>query len=230
MLTRYSHSADTLCLSIRALRLSGEEAPANSGSLLSPEIARWNHVGWRCMHEKAGPQEPWGLTSLHSSLVHSTRVPQHLRHTWGNSDGLPHDGSELPVVSTQKGWNVSVESLTQVTLAKWCSTTCWLSGIWAGASAVSQLFPEPEWKWTCCQLPHMPRVPFPHSSTIHSVRRHWFSASQHTELCHVQQLILTSQLDDIGKAHITNQYRFTGERFYSWKIITPFIDSLSIIS
>lgn len=33
MLTRYSPSADTLCLSIRALRLSGEEAPALSGSV-----------------------------------------------------------------------------------------------------------------------------------------------------------------------------------------------------
>lgn len=33
------HSPDTLCLSVRALRLSGKEAPANSGPFLSPGTA-----------------------------------------------------------------------------------------------------------------------------------------------------------------------------------------------
>ena len=47
MPTQYSLSADTLCLSIRALRLSRGEAPALFGSILSPGAARWSHEGWR---------------------------------------------------------------------------------------------------------------------------------------------------------------------------------------
>lgn len=68
MPTQYSHSADTLCLSIRALRLSGEEAPALSGSVLSPGTTRRNHVGWSCVQEKTGPREQECLTSLPSFL------------------------------------------------------------------------------------------------------------------------------------------------------------------
>lgn len=45
----------------------------------------------------------------------------------------------------------------------------------------------------------------------------------------MHQLILVSQLYELGKAYMINQYHFIGERFYSWKVILPFIDSLPLI-
>lgn len=101
MPTQYSHSPDILCLSIRALRLSGEEAPANSGSFLSPGAARWNHVGWSCVREKTGPREQWRLTSFQ-------RLSSVFRNTWKNSNFYLHCGSGSSVAPTQKGWNPSV--------------------------------------------------------------------------------------------------------------------------
>lgn len=67
MPTQYSLSADTLCLSIRALRLSRGEAPALFGSILSPGAARWSHEGWSCVCRRKlglGSREVWRLPPL----------------------------------------------------------------------------------------------------------------------------------------------------------------------
>lgn len=64
MPTQYSHSADTLCLSVRALRLPSGEAPALFGPVLSPGAARWRRVGWSCVCRRKlglGSREVWRL-------------------------------------------------------------------------------------------------------------------------------------------------------------------------
>lgn len=226
MPTRYSHSADTLCLSIRALRLSGEEAPPHSGSLLSPGAARWNHVGWSCVHKKTRPQGA-GMSGLPPG------PPQCFRHTWRNSIGHLHCGSEFSVSSTQKGWNLSIwlshsTNFTQVML---CSTAG--RGEDGGGS---ELVPVLYYSFsqnlngsglavsshTQGTLPSFFRQSF--------LRLHWLSTSQNAKRFHMHQLVSASWLHEIGRAHIINQHRFTGERLCSTTVIMSFIDSLPVIS
>ena len=92
MPTQYSHSADTLCLSIRALRLSRGKAPALLGSILSPGAARWSHMGWSCVCRRKlglGSREVWPPSP--ASCTALPRSPQCFRHTW-RSRGCPLTG------------------------------------------------------------------------------------------------------------------------------------------
>lgn len=222
MPTRYSHSADTLCLSIRALRLSGEEASAHSGSFLSPGAARRTHVGWSYVRENRGPGEPWRLTFLPRV---SPAFQTHLEDQYCDL----HCGSEFSVAATQKGWRLSVWLTHTAHLLKWCSVPLLdrrgESGIWAGASALLQPLPKPEWKCTGCQLPHT-RGTLPASF----LRLCWFSTSQTAKHFHVHQLILASWLYEISKAHVSNQYHSTDEKRCSRKVIMSRMDSLRLSS
>ena len=109
MPTQYSRSADTLCLSIRALRLSGEEAP---GSFWVCSVS-WDYQAKSCGLELC-TGENWasgaGMSDLPPQLPvhHAPGSPPCFRHTWRNSACYLHCGSEFSVASTQQSWNLSV--------------------------------------------------------------------------------------------------------------------------
>lgn len=197
MPTRYSRSPDTLCLSIRALRLSGEETPANSGFfclLRLPGEVMWAGAVYG---GKAGPQGQWCLTSL-------PQVSPVFRHTWKNSNFHLHCGSEFSVALTQKGLNLSVwlshsSNFPEVMLCSMLGKER-MGGIWAGARALLQLLPKPQWKWTGCQLPHTLETflnpplthcsavfkAFPHAWAYFSLTTLWGRQSTHYYQYHLQ--------------------------------------------
>lgn len=171
MPTRYSHSADTLCLSIRALRLSGEEASAHSGSFLSPGAARRTYVGWNCVRENRGPGEPWRLTFLpRVSLAFQT----HLENQYCDL----HCGSEFSVAATQKGWCLSV----------WLTHTAHFAEVMLCTIAGQE---RREWDLSRCQR-------FITASPKTWMEVHWLSASTHPRdsSCFILETMLIQYLPD----------------------------------
>lgn len=234
MPTRYSHSADILCLSIRALRLSGEEAPALSGSFQSPGAARWNHVSWSCAQRRAG---------LRSSDV------------WPPS---PASCTPLPGVSPVFQTHLEEQWLSP---CLWLRILC--DSYWEKLELESLAHP-PEWRCFRGALQHTGRGEDRVGFKLVQVLYYSFSpnldgsglavcvdthrgpflippvailwdyvdfdtSNQNAKHFHTRQPISASQLRETSRAHILNPYPLTGKRFYSGVVIMSSIDSLSVV-
>lgn len=138
MPTWYSYSADILCLSSRALGLSGTEAPANSGLFCLLRLLR--EIVWA----GAVYKRKMGLGSVRSDFS-----PQLLLFSYLPCISQTPTGTGLPVILLFRSltpirmvgpWMFALPC--QVTLLSWCPETCCKgrggSGSWFGASALSQ--------------------------------------------------------------------------------------------
>lgn len=133
MPTRYSHSPDTLCLSIRAFRLSGEEHPDNSGFFcllrLPGEIMWAGAVYWGKLGLRGSDVWPLSLRSLQCSdtpqrtAIAAWIVVQNFRWLLLRKDGTWVFGSA-----------------TQVTFLKWCFAACRERRGWVGFELALELY------------------------------------------------------------------------------------------
>lgn len=133
MPTRYSHSPDTLCLSIRAFRLSGEEHPANSGFFcllrLPGEIMWAGAVYWGKLGLRGSDVSPLSLRSPQCSDTPERRVIA----TWIVAQNF------LWLLLRKDGTWV-FGSATQVTFLKWCFAACWERRGWVGFELALELY------------------------------------------------------------------------------------------
>lgn len=190
MLTQYSHSPDTLYLSIRALRLSGKEHPANSGFFcllrLPGEIMWAGPVYWGKLGLRGSDVWPPSLRSLQcSDTPERTAVA-----TWIVAQNFPW-------LLLRKDGTWVFGSATQVTFLKWCFAACRKRRGWVGFKLALELY------YGFSQNPNRsgPAVSSPTHLRL-SWSLHWLSAPQYSRHFHMYQLTSTLPLYELGKAHI----------------------------
>lgn len=212
----YSHSADIPCLSIRALRLSGKEALANSGSFLSPGATGGNHVGWSCVWEKSGPStEVWPLSSALSPPA-SPRVSH--THTWKSRGCQLHWAAEFSVTRHHSGRNSGVWFTHSSNFAQlmFCNILRRERREWNlnRCQCFITAFPKIWIKVDWLSAPTSPHGTFSGFCSSHSLRSHWISVLQNTKPFHRHQFIWALHIDENGKAYMINQYPFPGGTFF----------------
>lgn len=201
MLTRYRRSPDTLCLSIRALRLSGEEAPANSGLfclLRLPGEIIWAGAVYRGKLGLRGSDVwPPSLGSLQCSdtpgrtAIVTCIVAQNFLWLLLRKDRIWMFGSA-----------------TRVTFLKWCFAACWERRGWVGFELVPDLY------YSFFQNPNGSGLGvLSHTHLRPSWSLHWLSTLQYSRHFYMHPLTLALPLYELGKAHIIIN------TIYRWQIL-----------